>query len=315
MAQYLVTGGGGFIGSNVVRALLARGDQVRVLENFLTGKRENLTDLLADIDLLEGDLRDLDTVEDAVRGVDYVLHIGALPSVPRSIADPLLSHAINITGTLHVLEASRRAGVQRVVFSSSSSVYGNTPILPKQEDMPVNPLSPYAGHKAAGEVYCRVYQQIYGLETVCLRYFNVFGPRQDPDSAYAAVIPNFIKTLEQGEQPVIHGDGLQSRDFTFIGNVVQANISAAVTPEAAGQVMNIACGDRMTIACLAQKIADLLGKELRPRYTASRAGDVKHSLADISRAQRLLDYRDLVDVDSGLEQTVAWFTGRQASTA
>ena len=308
MAHYLVTGGGGFIGSNVVHTLLTQGHQVRVLENFLTGKRENLADIMQDIDLLEGDFRDMETVETAVKSIDYILHFGALPSVPRSVADPILSNNININGTLNILEAARHAGVKRVVFSSSSSVYGDTPTLPKQEDMPINPLSPYAGHKATGEMYCRMYHNIYKLETVCLRYFNVFGPHQDPNSQYAAVIPNFVKALESGGQPTIHGDGEQSRDFTFIDNVIKANISASTAPKVAGQVINIACGSRITINQLAQKIANLLGKELKPNYVDSRTGDVKHSLADISKAQSLLDYRDLVDVDSGLAQTVAWFT-------
>ncbi len=307
MAQYLVTGGAGFIGSNVVHTLLEQGHQVRVLENFLTGKRENLVDVMQHIHLVEGDLRDFDTVATAVQGIDYILHIGALPSVPRSVADPILSNNININGTLNVLEAARHAGVKRVVFSSSSSVYGDTPTLPKQEDMPMNPLSPYAGHKATGEMYCRVYHNIFKLETVCLRYFNVFGPHQDPNSQYAAVIPNFVKALERGGQPTIHGDGEQSRDFTFIDNVIKANISASTAPKAAGQVVNIACGYRITINELAQKIAVLLGKELKPNYVESRTGDVKHSLADISRAQTFLDYSDLVDIDSGLQKTVAWF--------
>ena len=308
MAHYLVTGGGGFIGSNVVHKLLEQGHQVRVLDNFLTGKRENLADVEQDIHLLEGDFRDFDTVTKAVHTIDYILHIGALPSVPRSVADPILSNNININGTLNLLEGARHAGVQRVVFSSSSSVYGDTPTLPKQEDMPINPLSPYATHKATGEMYCRVYNNIYNLETVCLRYFNVFGQKQDPNSQYAAVIPNFIKALEHGGQPTIHGDGEQSRDFTFIENVIKANISASTAPEAAGRVMNIACGSRITINELAQKIAALLGKELKPNYVESRVGDVKHSLADITRAQTYLNYSDLVDVDCGLQKTVAWFT-------
>ncbi len=308
MATYLITGGAGFIGSNVARTLLAQQHQVRVFDNFLTGKRENLTDILSEITLIEEDLRHFDAVRKAAAGVDYILHIGALPSVPRSVADPILSNDININGTLHVLEAARQQGVKRVVFSSSSSVYGDTPTLPKQEDMPLNPLSPYATHKATGELYCRVYHNIYGLETVCLRYFNVFGPRQDPNSQYAAVIPRFITTLHSGGQPTIYGDGEQSRDFTFVENVVAANIAASIAPNAAGEVINIACGARITVNELAQKIGVMLGKKAAPQYLPGRAGDVKHSLADISKAQRLLNLSNLVELETGLQRTIEWFT-------
>ena len=307
MANYLVTGGAGFIGSNVARKLLELRHQVRVLDNFLTGKRENLADIRGDIDLIEGDLRNFEAVRQAAQGVDYILHLGALPSVPRSVADPLLSHDINITGTLHVLEAARQQGVKRVVFSSSSSIYGDTPTLPKREDMPLNPLSPYAAHKAAGELYCRVYQNMFRVETVCLRYFNVFGLRQDPASQYAAVIPRFITALRNGGQPTIYGDGEQSRDFTYIDNVVAANIAASTAPDAAGEVINIACGERVTINELARRIGALLGKEAAPQYLPARAGDVKHSLADISKARRLLNYADTVNLDTGLRRTVEWF--------
>ena len=308
MATYLITGGAGFIGSNVARTLLAQQHQVRVFDNFLTGKRENLTDILSEITLIEEDLRHFDAVRKAAAGVDYILHIGALPSVPRSVADPILSNDININGTLHVLEAARQQGVKRVVFSSSSSVYGDTPTLPKQEDMPLNPLSPYATHKATGELYCRVYHNIYGLETVCLRYFNVFGPRQDPNSQYAAVIPRFITALHSGGQPTIYGDGEQSRDFTFVENVVAANIAASTAPNAAGEVINIACGARITVNELAQKIGVMLGKKAAPQYLPGRAGDVKHSLADISKAQRLLNLSNLVELETGLQRTIEWFT-------
>ena len=307
MARYLVTGGAGFIGSNIVHALLALNHDVKVLDNFLTGKRENLAPVRDQITLIEGDLRDLATVTQACEAVDYVLHLGALPSVPRSVADPLLSHEINVTGTLNVLEAARQQRVKRVVFSSSSSVYGDTPTLSKQEAMPVRPLSPYAAHKAAGEFYCRVYDTIYHLETVCLRYFNVFGPRQDPLSQYAAVIPKFITAFRTGNQPIIYGDGEQSRDFTYIENVVAANLAAAVAPNAAGETINIACGLRITVNELARKIGALLGKAAQPHYEAGRAGDVKHSLADISKAAQLLNYANLVDIDAGLQKTVAWF--------
>ncbi len=308
MATYLITGGAGFIGSNVVRKLLALQHHVRVFDNFLTGKRENLADILSDIDLIEGDLRNFDAVRQAASGVDYILHIGALPSVPRSVADPLLSNDININGTLHVLEAARQQGVKRVVFSSSSSVYGDTPTLPKQEEMPLNPLSPYAAHKAAGELYCRVYHNMYRVETVCLRYFNVFGPRQDPKSQYAAVIPRFIAALQSGGQPTIYGDGEQSRDFTFVDNVVAANIAASTAPNAAGEVINVACGVRITVNELARKIGAMLGKPVAPQYLSDRAGDVKHSLADVSKTQRLLNLSTLVELDTGLQRTIEWFT-------
>lgn len=307
MANYLVTGGAGFIGSNVARKLLELRHQVRVLDNFLTGKRENLAEIRGDIDLIEGDLRNFEAVRQAAQGVDYILHLGALPSVPRSVADPLLSNDININGTLHVLEAARQQGVKRVVFSSSSSIYGDTPTLPKREDMPLNPLSPYAAHKAAGELYCRVYQNMFRVETVCLRYFNVFGLRQDPASQYAAVIPRFITALRSGGQPTIYGDGEQSRDFTYIENVVAANIAASTAPDVAGEVINIACGERVTINELARRIGALLGKEAAPQYLPARAGDVKHSLADISKARRLLNYADTVNLDAGLRRTVEWF--------
>ncbi len=308
MAQYLVTGGAGFIGSNVVRKLLGLKHNVRVLDNFLTGKRENLADVIHEIALVEGDLRDFATVQQASEGIDYVLHIGALPSVPRSVSDPLLTHDINIDGTLYVLEAARQQGVKRVVFSSSSSVYGDTPTLPKHEDMSVRPLSPYAAHKAAGELYCRVYYNIYNLETVCLRYFNVFGPRQDPASQYAAVIPKFITAFQTGGQPTIYGDGEQSRDFTYVDNVIAANILATTAPNAVGEVINIACGYRITVNELARRIGSLLGKDVNPQYAPSRPGDVKHSLADISKAQQLLNYSNLIDIDTGLQKTIEWFT-------
>ena len=310
MAQCLVTGGAGFIGSNVIRRLLDLKHTVRVLDNFLTGKRENLTEVMSNITLIEGDLRNFNTVNRACEEIDYVLHIGALPSVPRSVADPLLTHDINLNGTLNVLEAARQQKVKRVVFSSSSSVYGDTPTLPKHEDMPLCPLSPYASHKAAGELYCRVYANIYQLETVCLRYFNVFGPRQDPASQYAAVVPKFITAFQAGKQPTIYGDGEQSRDFTYIENVISANIAATTAPNAVGEVINIACGSRITINELAQKIGTLLGKEVHPEYAPSRPGDVKHSLADISKARQLLNYSQLVDIDSGLQKTIESFIAK-----
>ncbi|MBD3306358.1 NAD-dependent epimerase/dehydratase family protein [candidate division KSB3 bacterium] len=310
MARFLVTGGAGFIGSNVVTSLLQGGHDVRVLDNFLTGKRENLADVLDQITLIEGDLRDPVCVNQATEQIEYILHIGALPSVPRSVAEPLLSHDINVNGTLYLLEAARQHGVKRLVFSSSSSVYGDTPTLPKHEAMPMAPLSPYAAQKAAGELYCRVYSTIYGLETVCLRYFNVFGPRQDPQSQYAAVIPKFITAFQTGNQPTIYGNGEQSRDFTYVENVVVANIAATTAPEAAGKTFNVACGSRLTVNEIARKISTLLGTENTPVYAPARPGDVKHSLADISQAQHLLQYSPLIDIDTGLQKTIAWFSNR-----
>ncbi len=307
MATYLVTGGAGFIGSNIVWKLVELGHDVRVLDNFLTGNRENLSAILDKIALIEGDIRDVEAVQQASRNVDYVLHIAALPSVPRSVANPLLSHEINITGTLNVLEAGRQQKVKRVVISSSSSVYGNAPVLPKHEAMPLSPLSPYAAHKASGELYCRVYANIYRLETVCLRYFNVFGPRQDPKSQYAAVIPKFVTALQTGGQPTIFGDGKQSRDFTYVDNVVAANIAAATASDASGEVINIACGSRITVNELALRIGKTLGKKVAPQYDPPRVGDVKHSLADISKAQKLLNYSTLVDIDTGLQKTIDTF--------
>lgn len=307
MARYLVTGGAGFIGSNIVRKLLALKHDVRVIDNFLTGKRENLVEVAEAIELIDGDIRESGTMMQACQDMDYILHLAALSSVPRSVADPVLTHDINVTGTLNVLEAARKQGVKRVVFSSSSSVYGDTPTLPKHEQMPMAPLSPYAAHKATGELYCKVYDTIYQLETVCLRYFNVFGPRQDPLSQYSAVIPKFITALSRGEQPIIYGDGEQSRDFTYIDNVVAANIAASTAPQAAGESINVACGRRITVNELAQKIGKSLGKTASPQYERPRPGDVKHSLADISKAQRLLNYANVVDIDFGLQKTVDFF--------
>lgn len=307
MKRYLVTGGAGFIGSHIVDALVRRGESVRVLDNFSSGRRENIAHNLEAIEVLEGDLTDLETVRRAVAGVDYVLHLGAIPSVPRSVVAPLASHAANATGTLHVLLAAREAGVQRVVYSSSSSVYGNSPTLPKYEAMPTQPLSPYAVSKLAGEHYCTAFHEVYGLPTVSLRYFNVFGPRQDPTSEYAAVIPKFITAMLRGEAPIIYGDGLQSRDFTYVANVVAANLLACEHDQAIGQVFNIALGDRITLLELVETLNTLLGTRLQPRFEAERPGDVKHSQADITRAQTLLGFAEVVDFRQGLQETVAWF--------
>jgi len=307
VARYLVTGGAGFIGSHIAERLVERGDSVVVLDNLSTGKAENLAGFRDRITFIEGDLRDLDTVKGACRGMDYVLHEGALASVPRSIADPMASNEVNVNGTLNLLAAARDAGVKRVVYAGSSSVYGDTPTLPKQEDMPANPLSPYAISKYAGEMYCQVFTRLYDTEAVVLRYFNVFGPRQDPTSQYAAVIPLFVTALRRGEAPHVFGDGEQSRDFTYVANVVEANLLACEASEAAGQVINVACGDRITINELIKVMQQLLEVDTKPVYDQPRPGDVKHSMADITRARDLLGYGVVVPLEEGLRRTVEWF--------
>ena len=307
--KYLVTGGAGFIGSNIVSELLKQGQQVVVLDNFATGKRENILPLMKNenLTMIEGDLRSFHIVRSAVKGVDYILHQGALPSVPRSINDPITSNDVNILGMLNILEAAKEFGVKRVITASSSSIYGNSETLPKVESMPVNPLSPYALTKYAQERYCQIFSQIYGLETVALRYFNVFGPNQDPTSQYSAVIPKFIKLIMADKEPVIYGDGSQSRDFTFVENNVWANIQACTAPKAAGQVINIACGERYTLIDLVNMINEILGKHIEPKFEKDRAGDVKHSLAGIDKAKDLLGYEVKVDFREGLRRTVEYF--------
>ena len=308
--MYLITGGAGFIGSNLVEALLARGEKVRVLDNFLTGRRENLAPFQGQFELLEGDIADPSTCRAAVAGARYVLHQAALPSVARSIEDPLATHRTNVDGTVQLFLAARDAGVERVVYASSSSIYGDTPTLPKHEAMIPNPISPYAVSKLVTEQYATVFGRIYGLEAVGLRYFNVFGPRQDPNSHYAAVIPRFIQNLLRGEAPTIYGDGTQSRDFCFIANVVSANLLACTAPGAAGVVANVACGSRIDLNELVARLNALLGTALAPNYAPTRPGDVKHSLADISRAEGALGYQVLADLDEGLRRTVAWYQAK-----
>jgi UDP-glucose 4-epimerase len=300
----LVTGGGGFIGSNLARALLARGDEVRILDNFSSGRRGNLESL--DVDLVEGDLRSYERVARAVHGVDVVFHQGALPSVPRSIQDPLTSSAVNVEGTLNVLLAARDAGVRRVVFASSSSVYGNAPGMPREETQAVAPLAPYAVSKLAAEQYCMVANRVFGVETVALRYFNVFGEYQDPSSGYAAVIPKFIRIMLDGERPTIFGDGETSRDFTHVENVVEANLAAAEEPAAAGRVMNVAIGSSNTLNDLVRTLGRLLDSDLEPEYAPPRAGDVAESLADVSLARELIGYEPSIAFEEGLERTIAW---------
>lgn len=306
MAVYLVTGGAGFIGSNLVEELIKRDEKVRVIDNFCTGRHENIEEFVPKIELVRGDIRNLDTVREAVEGVDFVLHEAALTSVVRSIEHPLATTETNIEGTLNVLVAAREAKVKRVIYASSSSIYGNAPTLPKREEMIPNPLSPYAVSKVSGEYYCQVFYRIYGLESVILRYFNVFGPRQDPVSQYAAVIPKFIKAMLNGKSPTIYGDGEQSRDFTFVENVVEANVLACKAEKVAGEVFNIGCGKRTVVNELARIIGKLMDQNVKPIYADPRPGDVKHSLADITKAQRLLNYRPKVDIEEGLKRIIQW---------
>jgi UDP-glucose 4-epimerase len=305
--QVLVTGGAGFIGSHVVRRLLALGHDVRVLDNLSTGRRSNLASVFREIELIEGDLRNLPSVSRAVRGCDAVVHLGAVPSVPRSIADPGTTHVANATGTLNVLTAARDAGASRVVFASSSSIYGASEELPKREIHRPMPLSPYGVSKLAAESYCQSFFEVYGLETVSLRYFNVFGPRQDPNSEYAAVIPKFIWSFRNGEPPVIFGDGEQSRDFTYVDNVVDANIAALGTSGIGGRVYNIACGQRIMLNELAGALRSELSADVEPVYGPARPGEVRHSVADISLARAELAYEPVVGLEDGLRRTVAYF--------
>ena len=308
-----MTGGAGFIGSHLARRLLADGNDVRVLDNFSTGNRENLAPIGDEIEILEGDVQSYERVHNAVRDCEIVFHEAALPSVPRSIQDPLTSNAANVIGTLNILLASRDSGVRRVVFASSSSIYGADLTLPKQEDSAPQPISPYAVAKLAGEGYCRSFSQVYALETVALRYFNVFGPRQDPLSHYAAVIPKFITALIDGRPPVVFGDGEQSRDFTYIDNVVEGNLLAATAGDVSGQTFNIACGDRITLNQLLDELGEIMGLDPRANYLDPRPGDVLHSLADISKARDLLGYEPAVSFGEGLRRTVDSLADAQAA--
>ena len=303
----LVTGGAGFIGSHLARALEARDHSVRVLDDFSSGKRANLADLEGRIEIVEGSILDEATLERALEGVEIVFHEAAIPSVPRSMAAPMASHQANATGTLNVLEVARCQSVRRVVYAGSSSAYGETPTLPKVESMATAPLSPYAVSKLAGEHYCQVYARAFGLETVVLRYFNVFGPRQDPNSQYAAVIPRFVTAALEGRRPVIFGDGTQSRDFCFIDNVIEANLLAADAREASGRVFNITCGRATDLNQVVKLIAAALGTAVEPTYETGRAGDVKHSLADIAAARKVLAYTASVSFEDGLHRTIEWY--------
>ena len=303
-ALYLITGGAGFIGSNVAETLVARGERVRVFDNFSTGSHENLRGFGRDVEVVEGDLRDFAAVQTAMRGVTHVCHQAALRSVERSVDDPLSSDEVNVHGTLHILMAAREAKtVKRVVYASSSSVYGDNETLPKREDLTPQPVSPYAVSKLAAENYCRVFTKLYGLETVSLRYFNVFGPRQSPSSKYAAVVPLFMRAALQHEPLEVHGDGEQSRDFTYIDNVVQANLLSCTTPGVGGEVFNVACGERHSLIEIADIVARFVGRELPRRHIETRRGDVRHTLASIDRAVKLLGYRPEVGFEDGLRRT------------
>lgn len=304
---YLVTGGAGFIGSHLVETLLEKGMRVRVLDDFSTGRQENIASFLDDIELFEGDIRDERVLARAVKGCNVILHHAALPSVARSVEDPLTVHTVNTTGTLTLLCAARDAGVERVVYASSSSIYGGNRELPKREEMKPAPLSPYATSKLVGEYYCGVFTHLYGLRTVCLRYFNVFGPRQDPDSQYAAVIPNFFTALCENDRPVIHGDGEQTRDFTYVGNVAAANIRAASAPVEDAVICNIACGERTSVNRLLELIGDILDIRVTAKHDPPRRGDVRDSLADITRARELIGYRPAIDLEEGLRRTAEYY--------
>ena len=303
---YLITGGAGFIGSNIARHLLAEGQKVRILDNFSSGREDNLADIINDIELVEGDIRDFWVVAKAVKGVDYVLNQAALPSVPRSVANPLTSNCVNIDGTLNMLEAARDAGVKRFVTASSSSVYGESEVLPKHEEMEPSPLSPYAITKLTNEYYCHVYWQLYGFPTVCLRYFNIFGPYQDPGSEYAAVIPKFITSLLAKQPPTVFGDGEQSRDFTYIDNCVQANLLAATHDDMAGGVFNVACGSRFTLNELLDRLRAIIGVSVQANYDPPRPGDIRHSYAAIEKISKF-GYEPTVDFEEGLKRTVEFF--------
>jgi UDP-glucose 4-epimerase len=315
MTVCLVTGGAGFIGSHLVEALVKRGETVRVLDNFSTGALANLEPVRSHVHILDGDITALETVRTAMEGVELVFHQAALASVPRSIANPLATHHACVTGTLHVLMAAREAGVRRVVYAASSSAYGGSRKLPKHEEDPTLPLSPYSVAKLAGEHYCAAFAGVYGLETVRLRYFNVFGPRQSPSSPYAAVIPKFIAAMTSGHRPLIHGDGKQSRDFTFVADVVRANLLAAEAPGVHGKVYNIACGRRTSLLELVQHLNTLLGTDLEPVHAEPRPGDVRHSLACIDEARNDLEYEPTTDIVTGLRHCLTWWRRQHPATA
>ena len=307
MAGYVVTGGAGFIGSHIVEELLRRNETVKVIDNFSTGKRENVKPFEGAAEIIDADISQAKNLAQLLKGADYVVHQAAIPSVPKSIIDPVKSHEANVNGTLQLLVACREAGVKRVVYASSSSLYGDSPTLPKHEGMMPNPLSPYGAQKLFGETYCQVFTKSYGLETVSLRYFNVFGPRQDATSQYSGVLALFIPAVLEGRRPTIYGDGEQSRDFTYVKNVVEANLLACKAPGVAGQFFNIACGDRITVNSMLQDINKITGKDISPVYADARAGDIKHSQADITRAKERLSYEPRVSFEEGLRHTIEWY--------
>ena len=307
MSVYVVTGGGGFIGSHIVEELLRRNETVKAIDNFSTGKRENVESFTGHVDVNDADIAEAENLVELLRGADYVIHQAAIPSVPKSILDPLKSHNANVNGTLNLLLACRDAGVRRVVYASSSSLYGDSPTLPKREGMMPNPLSPYGAQKLFAEMYCQVFTKAYGLETVSLRYFNVFGPRQDSTSQYSGVLALFIPAVLQGRRPTIYGDGLQSRDFTYVQNVVEANLLACKVPGVGGQVFNVACGDRITVNSMLHQINKIVGVDILPVYAEPRSGDIKHSQADITRAREHLGYEPKVSFEEGLRATVEWY--------
>jgi UDP-N-acetylglucosamine/UDP-N-acetyl-alpha-D-glucosaminouronate 4-epimerase len=314
VSSYLVTGGAGFIGSHITEELVRRGHTVRVADSLITGKRSNLAHI-AGVEFVEGDLADLAAAERAVRGIEYVLHQAAIPSVPRSVKDPITSNSANITATLNVLVAARDAGVKRLVYAASSSAYGDAASLPKREDMPTAPLSPYALQKLVGEQYCRMFTDLYGFETVSIRYFNVFGPRQDPGSPYSGVISVFAAAILAGDRPIIYGDGEQTRDFTYVSNVVDGVLRACEAPQASGEVINVATGGRISLKELLNTMKALVGSTVEPIYAETRAGDVRDSQADITKAKTLLGYVPTVSLQQGLERTLEWFRAESPTAA
>src|SRR5438128_6216243 len=307
MAVYVVTGGGGFIGSHIVEELLRRNEIVRVIDNFSTGKWENVEPFEGGAEIIEADIAEGKNLPRFLEGADHVINQAEIPSVPKSTLDPVKSHNANVNGTLQLLNASREANVKRVVYASSSSVYGDSPTLPKHEGMMPNPLSPYGAQKLFAEIYCQVFTKAYGLETVSLRYFNVFGPRQDALSQYSGVLALFIPAVLQGRRPTIYGDGLQSRDFTYVQNVVEANLLACAAPRVGGEAFNVACGDRITVNSMLQQINKIAGKDVVPIYSQPRAGDIKHSQADITRAKEHMGYQPKISFEEGLRNTIEWY--------
>jgi nucleoside-diphosphate-sugar epimerase len=307
MEKFLVTGGAGFIGSNICKKLVSQGCFVKVIDNLITGKKSNLAEVIDKIEFIQADMGDSDLAQSAMNDIDVVLHQGALPSVPRSVDDPASTHKHCVDATFTLLLAARDAGVKRFVYAASSSAYGDTPTLPKVETMPPSPLSPYAVGKLVGEYYCSVFSGVFGLETVSLRYFNVFGPQQDPTSQYAAAIPAFVTAILKDEPPTIYGDGEQSRDFTYVDNVVDANLLAARAKHTRGEVINIACGQAVTVNDIIDMINNLLGKNVKPIYTDPRPGDVKHSLADITAAKNLIGFKPVIQFEDSLQKAIDWY--------